>query len=67
MTYKRCQRCGENPCPVSTTVRGGMVISSSMAYCDTCFKLLSVKKVGPNLVEWHFGPDPEPINPETMT
>jgi hypothetical protein len=51
----RCGKCGENPCPITTTIEGGMVISISMAYCDGCFKLLKITDNGDGTVTWHFG------------
>ncbi len=53
----RCEKCRENPCPITTTVVDGMIISSSMAYCDGCFKLLKTTNNGDGTITLHFGVD----------
>jgi hypothetical protein len=53
----RCRKCGENPCPITTTVKDGVILSSSMAYCDDCFKLQGVTKNKDGTVTLHYGAD----------
>lgn len=53
----RCMKCGENPCPITTTFNEGYIMQTSMAYCDNCFKMKSWKDNGDGTSTIEFGVD----------